>query len=148
MLTRHLVVGMILAQAGSTAGGGEKECSQREAQLADQGVDRLRSWADLHQAFKQFGHCDDGVITEGWSDWVVERLANQWKTLPHLNALVSADPGFGDFVIRHIDGTAIWTSAQTAERNAKGRCPKQAAVLCSRIVERVEGLRREGEEKR
>jgi hypothetical protein len=115
---------------------------------ADEGVDRLRNWSDLHQAFRQFGHCDDGSVAEGWSDKVVEMLATQWKTLPQLNAIVAAHPDFAAFVIRHIDETASWTSAQTAERNAKTRCPKQAPALCSRIEKRVDELRRDGAEKR
>ncbi len=75
-------------------------------------------------------------------------LAHQWKTVPQLNALVSGDREFGEFVIRHIDETAVWTSAQKAELNATRRCPRQVAALCSRIVKRVNELRRAGEEKR
>jgi hypothetical protein len=140
-----------LRQRWRTCGVGaadKKQCSLEEARSAEEGIDRLRSWADLQQAFKRFGHCDDGHIAEGYSDRVVEMLATQWKTLLQLNALVSASPEFGEFVIRHVDESALWSSAQIAERNAKTRCPKQATALCSRIANRVDELRRRGEEKR
>jgi len=148
MLTRCLTVGLLLTPPAGVVANENKQCSLEEARSAEEGADRVKSWTNLHQAFKQFGHCDDGAIAEGYSDRVVEMLANRWKTLSELNALFAANPEFGDFVIRHIDETALWSSAQKAEVNAKTRCPKQATVLCSRIVNRVDALRRRGEEKR
>lgn len=148
MLNGWLTAGLLLGLSPGLLATEKKDCSPQEARLAEEGVDRLRSWADIHQAFKQFAHCDDGSIAEGYSEAVVERLATRWQTLSELNALVSANPEFGDFVIRHIDGSARWNSSQVAAQNAQTRCPKAAEALCSRIIKRVDELRRLGQEKR
>jgi hypothetical protein len=148
MLTRWLAAGVLLGIPTGLLAADKKDCSPQEARMAEEGVDRLRSWADLHQAFTQFAHCDDGAVAEGYSDTVVEMLANRWPTLLQLNALVSTNPEFGDFVIRHIDVSARWSSSEVAAQNAQTSCPKAAAALCSRIVKRVDELRRVGEKKR
>ncbi len=148
MLRRCLATWLLLTLPPGAVAHEGRQCLPEEARSAEEGADRVRNWAELYQAYRRFGHCDSGAIAEGYSDRVVEMLAHKWKTLPQLNALVSVNPEFGEFIIRHIDLTAIWASAQKAELNAKSRCPKQAATLCARIASRVEELRRDAEKMR
>jgi hypothetical protein len=148
MLKRWMAAGLLLGLPSAHAATDRKPCSLPEQRAALEGVDRLHTWGDLQQAYKRFGHCDDGAIAEGYSEMVVETLANRWHTLPQLSTLTTADPEFDGFVIRHIDETARWTSVQTAAQHAKSRCPKAAEALCSQIIRRADELRRLGTSER
>ncbi len=74
-------------------------CSSADARAAEEGVDRLRTWADLHRAFARFAACDDGAIAEGWSDFVARTLATRWNRTTDLQRLVAKDEAFRNFVI-------------------------------------------------
>jgi hypothetical protein len=51
-----------------------RRCTASEARQADEGLNHLTNWRQLYNAFKRFGHCDDGAIAEGWSAAVVNLL--------------------------------------------------------------------------
>ena len=45
-----------------------KECTQMEAYAAESVTDYLDSWQNVNRAFRDFGHCDDGGISEGFDE--------------------------------------------------------------------------------
>lgn len=106
-------------------------------------TDRLRDWAAVHQSFKKFAVCDDGIIAEGYSDAVAQLLAKHWNTLPDLIRLGSSDHAFKDFVLRHIDATDSYDDLKRADRNARLRCPSEAKGLCSAIRSHAEAAMKE-----
>lgn len=105
-VTLSLLLALLFTVIGSVAGlSQERPWSQHEAIQAEEAVQGLRSWKDVYRAFKQFGHCDDGAIWEGYSDSVVRLLSVHWEQLHDLNTLSKSDKKFLAFVIRHIDAT-------------------------------------------
>jgi hypothetical protein len=110
------------------------ECGSEDARLAEQAIDHLKTWDDLHAAFKRYHNaCDDGAIAEGYSDFVARGLANDWDRVAELNRLTARHAAFRAFVLRHIDGTAARADLQRAAANARTACPVDSAALCSAI---------------
>jgi hypothetical protein len=93
-----LIVGLstlTIAQAHKKATLSAKTpCTSQEEQTALNAIDHLKSWDDIHLAFKNFGHCDDGAIAEGYSDKVVTLLDRNWRSVTILNRLGRLDPKF------------------------------------------------------
>jgi len=109
------------------------ECANPDAAIAEVLSGHPRSWEELHNLFKKFPGCDDGVIAEGYSDFVARALAKQWPRLPELRKLIAQDPAFRAFVLLHIDATADSDDLSKAAANAREQCPSGAAELCSAI---------------
>jgi hypothetical protein len=108
-------------------------CPQTDAMAAEEGVDHLKTWVDLHVAFKRFHACDDGAIAEGYDDFVARMLATRWDQLDELERLTSADPMFRKFVLSHISGTASNKDLSRALANARDRCVSRSRQLCRDI---------------
>lgn len=113
----------------------QKVCTNQLEQQAEKQALRstLRDWAAVHESYKKFGVCNDGVIAEGYSDAVAQLLAKHWNTLPDLIRFSSSDPTFKEFVLRHIDATDSDDDLKAADRNARLHCPSEARSLCSAI---------------
>lgn len=130
MMSALLLAVIVLGPVGQRPG-----CSRAAAIAAEEGVDHLRTWSDLHAAFKQFAACDDGATGEGWSDFVVRTLARKWSTLGELERLTKNDKAFRAFVIRHIDDTTDPDDRRRLLTNARDRCPASSRTLCADLVE-------------
>jgi hypothetical protein len=129
-----LLVGFLLT------GAQVLECSAAQELVAESSIDRLKTWADLHSAFKQFRACDDGALAEGWDDFVARMLAQNWKKLDELQKLTTVDRKFRAFVIRHIGITASSDDLDRVLVNARERCPRRARGLCADIATAVKRL--------
>ena len=70
-------------------------CPAAESQRAESEADTLRTWNALYKSFKSYGQCDDGAISEGYSESVARILVDHWNTLPELAHLVRKDAEFG-----------------------------------------------------
>ena len=130
MLIRILLVFGLLLSVATEA----KECSKYEAFAAESVTDYLNNWHNLHLAFKQFGHCDDGAIGEGLSEAVARLLVDQWPTFSELVSYSSKEPGFEKFVLAHIDETVTSEDLVKIHEYANTRCPANAKALCQKIV--------------
>ena len=108
-------------------------CSEHDALEAEDAVQGLSSWKDVHKAFKRYGHCDDGAIGEGYSESVVHLLSAHWGQLDDLNKISSSDKKFLAFVIRHIDATTDESELKSVLANSKTQCSKSAKALCLMI---------------
>ncbi len=112
---------------------GWAECTKDEAIQAETAAATLRSWNEIHSAFKKFSHCDDGAIAEGYSESVSQMLANHWDQLSSLEKQIKTDQKFEDFIIRHINQTIAKENAIKIVENAHKRCPKRSKKLCKKI---------------
>jgi hypothetical protein len=131
---RPLAASLVLFLGCANSGAAqEKTCTQTEAMAAEDDSVRIRTWTDLHNSFKRFGHCDDGAIAEGYSDSVVRMLASRWNQLGRLRQLASSDNPFHEFVLRHIDATADEHDIKRVIGNATKRCPAKAKTLCTEV---------------
>jgi hypothetical protein len=129
-----LGLGLIAGLAGSAKATTQKVCTEAEVKAAQKEADQLSDWDSVYRSFKRFAHCDEGGIAEAYSDSVGRLLARDWK---HLDALVrlTADPGFEEFVIRHIDETMSEDEAALVINNARLHCPPGAKRLCRSIAD-------------
>ena len=115
-------------------------CSPAQAKDAEQSVDYLRSWADLHRAFRSFAACDDGATAEGWDDFVARTLARRWDQFEGLQRIAAKDKTFRAFVLRHVSETAAAEDLNRALRNARERCPRDGKALCTEIANAIAAL--------
>jgi hypothetical protein len=109
-------------------------CSIPEAKAAETISSSLKSWSAIHRAYQQYGHCDDGAISEGFSQSVVHLLASKWHTLPRAQRIIAKDPTFQDFIVRHVDSTADGAEVKLVGTFASHKCPVSASDLCKQLV--------------
>ena len=114
-------------------------CPQPE-EIAAGNATEFKDWDGAYTAFKKYAECDDGFIAEGFSDSVVQLLANRWDQLPALQALAGKDLKFEEFVIRHIDESTDYDQIKQIRASATTSCPKGAGVLCKKIISRIDEL--------
>lgn len=111
-----------------------KECTEKDAQAADEYVDRLSSWQEINNMEIKFKHCDDGEISEGISDSTVKLLINNWSDLSSLNALSKKNPRLKSFVLRHINTTLDTADLEKLKSLSSKACPsKELAPLCELV---------------
>ena len=120
-----LLLAMVPASAGT--------CSPQETYAAEIVSDYIESWNKLRMAYKEFGHCDEGFIAEGFSEVVARLLTTQWSRLPELSSTIKKDASFGDFVFRHINGTWGIPERKKVGVLAASSCPAGEALLCEKI---------------
>jgi len=129
-----LVFTLAMSSAAFAAKPAEKQCTKQEAIQAENGLDSLNSWDDFYHSYRTFSHCDDGSISEGYSDVVTKLLADDWKHFPRLVALTNTNKPFREFVLKHIDETVSDTVRSKIADNARSRCPRGGESLCRSIV--------------
>jgi hypothetical protein len=131
---RSLAASLVLfLSSANNVAAQEKVCTLTEAMAAENVSARLKSWTDVYNSFKRFGHCDDGAIAEGYSDSIIRLLVSRWNLLGRLQQLASLDNSFHAFVLRHIDATADELDIKRLIGNATKRCPAKAKTLCAEV---------------
>ena len=130
---KWLIASIILVSPATSISGQTRPCTMAEAQRAEREADGLRSWDDLYKSYRQYAHCDDGAIAEGYSESVVRILSDHWNTLPRLAAIAKNDSKFYKFVLRHIDETVALEDLQKITVNASAKCPKGLHAFCADI---------------
>ncbi len=111
-----------------------KTCSRSDGIRAEEAVDHLNSWSDIHAAFVRFApQCDDGGIAEGYSDRVVHLLATKWESLSELEVMTRKDVAFKRFVLSHIDATADTDELRAIARQSMADCTKQNQRFCKQL---------------
>ena len=128
---KHVV--LLIALVIPTAGWGAAHCSNEESKAAEEVAPLVNTWPALQRAFKQYGHCDDGGIGEGFSESVARLLTNSDPKLHELLKLSKTDPGFRAFVLRHVDATLLPEQLNAIERQVARNCPSGGELLCRDI---------------
>ena len=113
-------------------------CTVAEGSRALYETVMLRSWDALYRSYKEFGHCDDGAIAEGYSESVARILADHWNTLPRLAELAGKDAGFRTFVIKHLDATLNTDDLERIKKNATTRCPSALGKTCKDLAKQAD----------
>jgi hypothetical protein len=132
-MKKAILIGLLLALPVQIAGA--KECTQMEAYAAESVTDYLDSWENVNQAFKEFGHCDDGAIAEGFDEAISLLWANQWQKLPEMIKYSKESRTFKAFVYKR-----VWSESVPIERwqkilkNAQEKCPPGSTEFCSEII--------------
>lgn len=110
------------------------DCSKEEAIKAEAGAAQLKDWHEVYEAFKNYSHCDDGAIAEGYSESVSQLLANNWDQLAFLEAAIKKDKKFEGFVLKHIDQTIAKENNEKIIENASKKCSKKSKDICKKIT--------------
>ncbi len=124
--------------AGLCADAWGRDCTKADAVTAETKAAYLKSWAEIYESYKRYGHCDDGAIAEGFTESVTVLLAKGWSKLPELTARISQDERFRTFVLRHVNASADEQNLKLIATNARRRCPEEDKPLCQAIVERAD----------
>jgi hypothetical protein len=134
LVTQAIATGLVLwGSLNSVSAQSSRKCTDEEAAQADKNLDQLIDWVRVYREFKRFGHCDDGALSEGWSDAIVKLLTKRWDTFPRLARLTATDKRFEAFVLRHVDELMSPDEALLIIKNSKTRCPSAARRLCRKL---------------
>ncbi len=129
-MTRLLIILFISVSLGYAR---TRPCSDADAQRAESEADMFRSWNTLYHSYELYHQCDDGAVSEGYSESVARILVDHWETLPQLAQLAKKNPGFRHFILKHVDETLDVNDVRTISANAKTRCPNALQVLCEEL---------------
>jgi hypothetical protein len=113
-------------------------CSVSAEKQAMTESDTLRTWNALYRSYKAYRQCDDGAISEGYSESVARILVDHWDTLPHLDLLARKDAGFRRFVLEHLDATLNMDDVELVRKRAKAKCPSGLRRLCDDLTRRAD----------
>jgi len=117
-------------------------CTSAEAKRAEVQSEKLRSWRALYRSYQQYQQCDDGAISEGYSESVARILVDHWSSLPRLADLAKKDPGFQQFVLKHVDATDDIDDLNRVKKNAETQCPPGLKAICAELAKQAEGALR------
>lgn len=112
-----------------------KECTQMEAYAAETVTDYLDSWKNVSRAFRDFGHCDDGGIAEGFDEAISVLWADQWQKLPEMLKYTNKNKKFKAFIYKR-----IWSETIPVERwqkilkKAQKECPRGGKEFCAKVI--------------
>jgi len=137
MLVPALVVGIVVGMLATTANARpQRGCDKRlERQSLDQ--PEPKDWPGLYRLFKQFGVCDDGAMSEGFSEDVAQLFSKQWLHLDTFSRLATTDKAFERFVLRHIDATLSDDELKVIVENSTSHCSAKEKRVCSLIRTRA-----------
>lgn len=115
----------------------KKQCTQEEAFQAESEANTLKDWDSVYRSFRRFEHCDDGAISEGYSDTIGRQLAHDWEHFLRLNEICSSDKRFERFILKHVNSTMRANVWEIIINNTRLRCPSKAERLCKVIEARL-----------
>lgn len=118
----------------TTSVGSSKKCTRDEAMQAETEASSLGSWDDVYVSYQRYSHCDDGAISEGYSEAVGRLLAKDWEHFGRLLELTRRHRSFEKFVIHHIDETVPSEYLQAIIKNTTQHCPRNAKRFCHAIA--------------
>jgi hypothetical protein len=114
-----------------------KRCSQEDAIKAETEASTLHSWRHVFNSYEKYRRCDDGAISEGYSNSIALLLANNWEQLGELTEIYITHPGFQEFVLHHVDELMSQDQAKLIENNAMGKCPRASIQFCVALVKQL-----------
>lgn len=117
-----------------------RRCKEEEAIKAETDSSGLKSWTQLYNSYRRYAQCDDGAISEGYSDVVAHLLTEHWTKVGELAKLSKHDKNFERFVLRHIDELMSPDQARAIHDNTQLHCPNNALRLCKAIRQRIIAL--------
>ena len=132
---RYFGLWLVAIFCSSTALADTRVCTADEAQKAEAVSGVATSWKQLHRQFRQFAHCDDGDIAEGFSESTTLLLADHWETIRQMEPMIASDPPFRKFIVRHVDDSVPAERLLRITRNAGEQCPRNLTDFCQDIQE-------------
>ena len=110
-----------------------KDCPESESLAAHYAAPQARTWTELHAAFLEYGHCDDGAIAGEFSESVSFILADRWQSFREGAVLMNREPAFKEFVLGHLGEVTPRDLWDRILMNASSQCPAGEEALCRQI---------------
>lgn len=126
-----------IAFCSDVAASASQTCTREEAIKAEAEASTLTTWPKVFESYGHYRHCDDGAISEGYSNSVATLLATHWDQFEELRALVRAHPRFQAFVLLHVNETMTLDQGKAIKENIRLRCPANGKGLCESIMTRL-----------
>jgi dimeric dUTPase (all-alpha-NTP-PPase superfamily) len=136
-----VILSLVIAASVHVQAQGEQSCTKEDAIRAETESSSLQNWSAVYNSYKNFVHCDDASIAEGYSNSIAHLLSEDWDTIDQLNKLVSRNKNFEQFVLRHIDELMSPAQAEKIRENSVLHCTRRASRLCKSISIRLEQTR-------
>jgi hypothetical protein len=112
--------------------GGEV-CSVKASQAAAEATDKMNTWPAIYSGFKSFRACDDGGVSEGFTEAVVHLLASDWKSVNGAASISKRNDAFREFLLEHIDATADTDELKQIASFSESKCPQGLSTFCKAI---------------
>ena len=119
-------------------------CSEEQAIAAEGQVSDIHDWERLHIVYKEFYACDDGAISEGFSDSVANLLTNHWGDIGKLSLILNSDPDYRRFIVKHVDMLITEQQFLLIEKNVNS-CRNEMKAFCEELIVQLDRIRRESE---
>lgn len=117
----------------------QKACSPADMQRAQKGVDMVVTWQHLDKAWRDWRHCDTGVVADTYTDAIL-RLMIEWKNVEAL-AEAMKDPDYARFIQSHLQSPAASADLKDVRSRATQSCPKGQDAVCKQIAAAAEGAK-------
>ena len=114
----------------------QKECSKADAAAAEKAVDRVVNYQGLNKAFKDYRHCNSGVVEEIFTDAIL-RLMVAWKDVDTIAQDMQRDPEYKKFIHGHLSSPAAKDDRQSIYSRARASCPMTQGQFCEELIEVV-----------
>ena len=114
----------------------DRPCPKNEAQRAEKAIERVVNWQQLHKAFQDYGHCDQGAIDDLFTDTML-RLMVEWRNVEGLAGPMQSDPRYKTFIQRHLLSPMAKPDHPSVYSRAKASCPAGLEAFCAEVAELV-----------
>ena len=121
------------------AHGQDKACPKGEAQRAEKAIERVVNWQQLHKAFQDYAHCDQGAIDDLYTDTML-RLMVEWRNVEGLAGPVQSDAKYKAFIQRHLLSPMAKPDHPSLYSRAKASCPAGLEAFCAELAELVKPI--------
>jgi hypothetical protein len=107
--------------------------------MAETAAATAHTWDAIYRAFEKYPGCDDGSVSEGYSETITVLLSRHWGTVRGLQTRLNLTPAFRPFVVRHIDETVPADRLKHIAQNAENKCPSGAERFCREVESAAKG---------
>lgn len=128
---------ILLAATAFPAAASDKPCTG-----ADKAFDSATSWAALHKAAADFGHCDKGPTRTIVTEAVLRVVIGGWPKVGEAGPYLEKDAAFKKWLERKLSDTDMPGEDSAEIRDlAKNSCPKGQDKVCAEILSAVQSGR-------
>ena len=128
---RLLFCAVLLSAASAFAQ--DKACTPAEASAAEKAIDRVVNWDQLYKVYREFRHCDQGPVSEVYTEALLRCLV-EWKKVEVLANWMAQDKDYNAWVVRHVR-KATPEDQKSVYSRAKMNCPKGLDEWCTGLAD-------------
>ena len=136
MKTRWLAGFVLALGVMSGAVAADRPCTPAEQKAAEKAADQIVNWTQLYKAYKDYGHCDTGTVSELFTEALLRCIVD-WKNMDGLAKPMDQDREYRAFIYRHLGDPAAKGDLDAIHSRAKMSCPKGLEAFCAELISAV-----------